>query len=206
MAVVTIRSTPIDAVPPGEYVPTADQRVVMYDVSWADFESILAIRGERRPRVTYLKGTLELMSPSRDHELLKKRFAAVIEAYLSHLRVTYEGVGAWLLKNSKEEAGLEPDECYILHDVSKDKPDLALEVVWTSGGINKLEIYRRLGVGEVWFWIKGKVSIHVLTDAGYELRAISPSLPDFDFSLVAEMMSLPSLSAVNDALRERFVR
>ena len=79
-------------------------------------------------------------------------------------------------------------------------------MVWTSGGINKLEIYRRLGVGEVWFWIKGKVSIHVLTDAGYELRAISPSLPDFDFSLVAEMMSLPSLSAVNDALRERFVR
>jgi Uma2 family endonuclease len=206
MAVVTISSTPIDAVPPGEHIPTADQRVVMYDVTWEAFESILAIRGERRPRVTYLKGTLELMSPSRSHEMLIRRFAAILDAYLSHLRVTYEGLGAWLLKNSKEEAGLEPDECYILHDVSKDKPDLALEVVWTSGGINKLEIYRRLGVAEVWFWIKGKVSIHVLTDAGYEIRPTSPSLPDFDFTLVAEMMTLPSLSAVNDALRERFVR
>ena len=206
MAVVTIRSIPIDAVPPGEYVPTADKRVVMYGVSWEAFESILAIRGEHQPRVTYLKGTLELMSPSRDHELMKKRFAAVIEAYLSHLRVTYEGLGAWLLKNAPEQAGLEPDECYILHDVSKPKPDLALEVVWTSGGIDKLEIYRRLDVGEVWFWIAGKVSIHVLTDAGYELRATSPTLPEFDFALVAEMMTLPSLSAVHDALRERFVR
>ena len=206
MAVVTISSTPIDAVPPGEYVPTADQRIVMYGVSWDAFESFLALRGERRPRVTYLKGTLELMSPSRNHEVLIRRFAAIADAYLSHLRVTYEGVGAWLLENSKEEAGLEPDECYILHDVSKQRPDLALEVVWTSGGIDKLEIYRRLGVAEVWFWIKGNVSIHVLVDGAYEPRATSPCLPDFDFALVAEMMALPSLSAVNDALRERFVR
>jgi len=53
----------------------------------------------------------------------------VIEAYLSHLRITYDGVGAWLLKSAPEKAGLEPDECYILHDVTKNTPDLALEVV-----------------------------------------------------------------------------
>jgi hypothetical protein len=52
----------------------------------------------------------------------------------------------------------------------------------------------------------GKVSIQVRADAGYELHATSPSLPDFDFVLVAKMMTLPSLSAVHDALREHFAR
>jgi len=36
------------------------------------------------------------------------------------------------------------------------------EVVWTSGGIDKLEIYRRLGVGEVWRWKDSRIEIHVL--------------------------------------------
>src|SRR5258708_1621843 len=69
----------IDRVARGEYVPTADQRLVMYGVTWDAFESFLSMRGDRLPRVAYLEGTLELMSPSRDHERLKTYFAAVVE-------------------------------------------------------------------------------------------------------------------------------
>jgi Uma2 family endonuclease len=203
MAVMT-RHAPIASVPRGEYVPTADQRVVLNGVSWDAFETFLTLRGDARPKVTYLEGTLELMSPSRDHESIKKRFAAIIEAYLDHHGVTYEGVGSWLLKHAPKKAGLEPDECYILHDISKQRPDLALEVVWTSGGIDKLEIYRRLGVREVWFWIDEQVTVHVLTEAGYEARATSEVVSGFDFSLVGEMMELPALSDVRRALRQRF--
>ena len=193
-----------DHVPAGEYVPTADQRIVMCDVTWDAFEAFIAARGESGPRVTYLKGTLELMGPSRDHENIKTRFAAVVEAYLDHLDFEYDGVGSWLLKSRPQEAGVEPDECYVLHDLRKERwPDLAIEVVWTSGGIDKLEVYRRLGIGEVWFWIGGKVTIHVLTPAGYEQRATSTCVPGFDGSLVAELMDLPSLSAVRKALRAR---
>ena len=65
MAVVS-RSSTIDSVPPCEYVPTADQRIVMHGISWEAFESILNVRGDALPRVTYLEGTLELMSPSKD--------------------------------------------------------------------------------------------------------------------------------------------
>lgn len=75
--------------------------------------------------------------------------------------------------------------------------------MWTSGGIDKLEIYRRLGVGEVWFWVANAITVHVLTDAGYERREKSACLPGFDFALVAEMLALPSLSAVRKALRTR---
>src|SRR5262245_26226187 len=53
---------------PGEHIPTADQRVLVYGVSWAHYEAHLAMRGEKSvPRIAYLRGTLELMSPSRDH-------------------------------------------------------------------------------------------------------------------------------------------
>jgi Uma2 family endonuclease len=55
------------------------------------------------------------------------------------------------------------DECYIVGpDQNKEVPDLALEVVWTSGGLDKLEIYRRLGVGEVWIWKDGRITVHAL--------------------------------------------
>jgi hypothetical protein len=43
-----------------------------------------------------------------------------------------------------------PDECYVLGRelLDDDFPDIALEVVISSGGINKLEVYRGLGVRE----------------------------------------------------------
>jgi Uma2 family endonuclease len=194
----------IDHVAPGEYVPTADRRVAMYGLDWAAFESFLALRGDALPRVAYLKGTLELMSPSRDHEQLKTYFAAVLEEYLDHLGIVYDGAGAWLLKHAPEEAGLEPDECYLFHESEKPRPDLAIEVVWTSGGIDKLDIYKRLAVGEVWFWIDNRIEVHVLTDRGYERRERSACLPGFDFALVLEMLALPTRSEVRKRIRAHF--
>lgn len=202
MAVVSARST-LDAVPLGEYVPTADQRLVMYGLRWDDFETFLALRGQTRPRVTYLEGTLELMSPSKDHEVIKTRLATVVEAYLVRLGVAFEGVGEWLIKHASSEAGLEPDECYIIGDLDKDRPDLAIEVVWSSGGLDKLEIYRRLGVGEVWIWRDDALTFHVLVDGAYEIREQSRCVPAFDVHLAYEIMSLESLAAVHHRLRER---
>jgi hypothetical protein len=45
---------------------TVDQRVMLRGVSWDEYETLLAIRGEDSvPRMTDLEGTLELMTPSR---------------------------------------------------------------------------------------------------------------------------------------------
>ena len=49
------------------------------------------------------------------------------------------------LKQRDKQAGKEPDECYCLY-TDKDIPDLAIEVIYTSGGIDTLEIYRRIGI------------------------------------------------------------
>ena len=65
------------AIPAGEYVPTADQRVVMYGVPWSHYETQLALRGDAAgPRISYLDGALEIMSPSKDHERIKSYIGA----------------------------------------------------------------------------------------------------------------------------------
>lgn len=201
MAVVS--SSTIDSVPRGEHVPTADERIVMYNVSWDGFETFLRLRGDRsRPRVTYLDGALELMSPSLDHEFIKSRIGGIVEAYFIALGIGFNGFGSWTIKGDPEQAGVEPDECYVFGPSRpRARPDLAIEVVWTSGGIDKLEVYRRLGVPEVWFWIDGKVSVHVLVANRYELRDRSACAPGLDFELLYRLIEMPMLNDAVEALR-----
>jgi Uma2 family endonuclease len=54
------------------------------------------------------------------------------------------------------------------HREEKSIPDLAIEVVITSGSIDKLETYRRLGVTEVWLWKVNQLKL-------YSLREETPS-------------------------------
>lgn len=174
---------------PGEVVGSADQRLVMHGVPWAHFEAILALRGDRPvPRMTYLRGALELMTPSQTHESIKTLLARMIEIYAQEKRIRLSGFGSWTLRNAPSERAIEPDECYILGDRrGKDRPDLAVEVIWTSGGLDKLEVYRRLGVAEVWLWRAGAIRVFVLEGEGYAEVARSRLLPDLDIELVSRL-------------------
>ncbi len=177
----------------GEHVPTADQRLVTYGVPWPHYEAQLALRGERPvPRVAYLEGAMELMSPSKDHERIKSYVGRLIEAYALERGIDLSPYGAWTLKNAPKEAGLEPDECYLVGDQTKETPDLAIEVVWTSGGIDKLEIYRRLGVGEVWIWRDSRIEVYVLRQKKYEVATKSALFPDLDVQLLASFLDRPT--------------
>jgi Uma2 family endonuclease len=194
-------------VPAGEYVPTADQRLVTYGVPWAHYEAQLALRGEAAvPRMAYLEGALELMTPSKDHERVKSLIGCLVETYALERDIEFSPYGAWTLKSAPRQAGAEPDECYIVgSDQSKQIPDLAIEVVWTSGGIDKLEIYRRLRIGEVWFWKQGRIEIHVLRGDDYAREDRSLLFPDLDISLLCSFLDRPTaLQAVRgfrDAVR-----
>lgn len=126
-------------------------------------------------------------------------------AFCEERRIPWSRYGNWTLDDESEDAGVEPDECYIFGATpeTKPKPELALEVVWTSGGINKLEIYRRLGVGEVWFWKDGQISVHVLVDNAYEARTESAAVPGIDLSMLCELVSVTPTSEAREQLRER---
>jgi Uma2 family endonuclease len=156
------------------------------DVTWQAYESLLASLGDRSSyRVAYLLGTLEIMSPSRSHELDKKAIARLLEVYLEENRIRFWGLGSTTFRKEDQQAGKEPDECYCI-GTDKDIPDLAIEVIYTSGGVDTLEIYKRLGVGEVWFWQDRQLKIYCLQDCNYQQTIQSELLPDLDLALLAQ--------------------
>ena len=190
-------------VPPGEYVPTADQRIVFSGVPWSHFEKQLALRGDRAgPRIAYLDGALELMSPSKDHERIKSYIGCLIEAYALERDIDLSPYGGWTLKEAPKEAALEPDECYLSGDQDRDGPDLAIEVVWTSGGIDKLEIYRRLQVREVWRWKDSRIKLYVLRDQSYVEVERSVVFPELGVNRLCSFLDHPTAMQAVKAFRE----
>jgi Uma2 family endonuclease len=145
---------------------------------------------------------MELMSPSRDHERLKSYIGCLVEAYAMHRGIDLSPYGAWTLRNAPKASGLEPDECYIIGaDQRAERPDLAIEVQWTSGGIDKLEIYRRLGVPEVWVWREGALEVYVLNAAAYERASESVQLPGIDVPLLTSLLDNRTYPTAMQAVR-----
>ncbi len=179
-----------------------DSIIVLGGLTWADFERILELRGDRPvPRLTYLEGRLELMSPSRSHESIKSVIGCLVEAWCVERGLDVTPYGSWLLKEEELERGVEPDECYVLgvEPEAAACPDLAIEVVWTSGGIDKLEVYRLLGVREVWFWEEGVIRLYLLRDERYEPIERSAVLPGIDVQQLAGFARvLPMTRAVRE--------
>jgi Uma2 family endonuclease len=158
-------TAPILASPSG--VEDPDQRVILDGIDWWQFETFLAIRGDRAGvRVTYQEGQLEIMSPSQSHEMLAKLIARLLEAYADEKGLVFEGYKSMTIRNAPKLRGIEPDECYAI-GAAKDSPDLAVEVIWTRGGIDKLDVYRGLGVREVWIWKREELKAYELRGDGY---------------------------------------
>ena len=167
-----------------------DQHVILHGVSWDLYERLLEGRGESSvPGMTYLEGELELMAPSFDHEMDKTTLGRLVEAWGEEMDIALTGIGSWTLKEKKEERGAEPDECYFLGTRRKPAPDIAIEVVSTRRAINKLEVYRKLHVREVWIWERGTLSFFELRRDRYVARKRSRLLPSFDPELIARCMS-----------------
>jgi len=164
-----------------------DQIVVLRGVSWAQYEALSAARNSIRPRMAYLDGALEVMTTSRRHEIWKKLIARLIEAYVDETGGPLNALGSTTFRKKAKKAGAEPDECYCVGRVG-NVPDLAIEVVYTSGGIDKLEVYRRMGVDEVWFWIEGRFWIYRQVDGRFAESARSVALPGIDLDEIARIV------------------
>jgi Uma2 family endonuclease len=160
-------------VPPG-------QRLLLHDVSWAEFEAILAELGEHRgTRIAYDHGLLEIMAPLPEHEYFKETIGDAIKDMSEALNLDYESYGSTTWRRQAEQAGLEPDNCFyfqnealvrgqLTFDLNQDPPpDLALEIDVTRKSLNRLPIYARLGVPEIWCYDQGRLTIYRLADGQY---------------------------------------
>jgi Uma2 family endonuclease len=73
--------------------------------------------------------------------------------------------------------------------------------VIASGGVDKLAIYRGLGVREVWFWRNDRFEIRVLDGEDYRILPRSQLVPQLDFERMAEFVLRPNQHAAVSAYR-----
>jgi len=131
-------------------LPGSEQRVVLFGISWSTYEAILADVDNPGGRLTYDNGTLEIMSPSLDHERAKSLIGRLIESLTLELELDIVSGGSTTFKRAGLHRGIEPDECYYIQNAaavfSKEEidltvdppPDLAIEVDISRSSIDKL--------------------------------------------------------------------
>lgn len=162
----------------------AERRFVLHDVPWSAYVALRDALDDRSGlKMTYLRGALELMSPSLLHEDAKKIIARLVEVWAMERDVDLRGFGGATFRKEARQRGLEPDECYKLGKLDDDGvPDIAIEVIITSSLVDKMAVYAGLDVPEVWEWRPGTqtIVVHRLVADRYERRARSEILPELD--------------------------
>jgi len=136
-----------------EKSPSSDNCVILSGISWEKFEQIETVFEDiKGVHFIYLDGALEIiMSPSKAHEKAKSTIGLLLEAYMRAKKIRFYTMGSLTLGTKEITGRKEPDESYNIQ-TTKDIPDLVIEVIFTSGNINILEIYRRIGIAEVWLY------------------------------------------------------
>jgi Uma2 family endonuclease len=140
----------------------AEELFTLDDVSWELYERMRDEPGLRNIRMTYDEGRLVLMSPLPKHERLKRLIGRLVEAMSEERDIPIGSLGSTTWKRKQLRKGLEADECYYVQhepqirsrldiDLRRDPPpDLAIEVEVTHHPVDRLEVYAKLKVPEVW--------------------------------------------------------
>ena len=141
-----------------------DRVIILSGTTWEDFEYFIS-EEYLGYRVSYQNGEITIVSPGRNHERIVQVINSLIIFYCLKFDKLYFPFGSTTLKNPPL-VGKEPDVSFAF-DQDKDIPDLAVEVIFSSGSILDLEKYRILGVKEVWLWKNEELIFYLLTNNTY---------------------------------------
>jgi Uma2 family endonuclease len=164
-------------------------------LTWSEFKAIEKLLDRPGYRLSFLAGLLEIKQmPGELHETVKERLGALLELYLMAMGFDFTPTGSMTLENEVAAVKREADKSYKL-GAGRSYPDLAIEIVFTSGGINKLDAYRRLEIPEVWFWEDGVLDIYHLRQVGndessYEKINQSESVPGINLDLLLSCVNM----------------
>ncbi|OAB58986.1 hypothetical protein AY599_28405 [Leptolyngbya valderiana BDU 20041] len=177
-----------------------DRRIVQSGMSWQQFELIRAgFADSPNIRLAYYDNTIEILMPGRDRELFGRLIGFLIGLFCLEKGIEFEPTGA-MTQEREGEVSVQADESYCFGS-SKPVPDLVVEVVFSSGGLQKLQRYRVLGVPEVWFWQDGLFSLYRLRDEGYAKinRSEIPQLATLDIELLTRCVLMAETSRLEAA-------
>jgi len=169
---------------------SSEQRILLHNVSWQTYETLLREFDERPIRLTYDRGDLEIMTLSHGHENYGKLTGRFVETLTEELNIAIHSGGSTTLKRELKKRGLEPDECYWIQnepamrgkkDFDQDNdppPDLGIEIDITHSSLDRMAIYAALKVPEVWRFDGESFSVYRLgADGKYHLSKQSLAFP-----------------------------
>ena len=164
------------------------QQLLLQDISWSDFESILEDLGEHRSsRISYSNGVMEIMIPLPEHEKHKEVIGEIVRILLYQLEINFEGLGSTTFKNVPMAQAVEADTCFYIKNyqavIGKDRldltsdppPDLAIEIDITNR--TRLDNYLLLKVSELWRYTRSGLQIYLLEGDRYTESPTSPNFP-----------------------------
>ena len=159
---------------------SSEQRVVLRNISWQTFETMLAEMGnDRASRMAYDRGTLEIMAPLLPHEYWNRLIERLIFVLGEELNLEIFPTGSTTLKREDLRRGAEPDSSYYIRNEARVRnkteinlnndppPDLVVEVDLTSSSLDRFQIYASLGVPELWRYDEGVLNIYQLQQGEY---------------------------------------
>jgi Uma2 family endonuclease len=180
-----------------------EQRFMLHGVSWQTYNALLDDLESSAVRMTYDQGSLELMSPSQDHERFKTLIGRVIEMFTEELDIPLQSGGSTTWRKEDLDRGLEADECYYIQhepqicdrdviDLSVDPPpDLAVEVEISRSLLDKFAVYAALRVPEIWRYDGDSLRVFLLqSDGSYAESNQSLNLPQLAPQQVAHFLAL----------------
>lgn len=180
--------------------PDLEGRVVLQGISWETYERLLSELDSRPIHLTYDRGSLEIMSPSREHERFKTLLGRLVEQLTLELEIPIASCGSTTWKSELLERGIEPDECYyVAHErlvrhggdidlATTPPPDLAVEVEISRSAVDRLGIYAALGIPEVWRWNGATLTVEVLEGGSYRQSLESPAFPELPLDVAERFL------------------
>ena len=176
--------------------PPSTDLIHLSGISWQTYERLLTELSDRRLRLTYNRGSLEIMSPSPEHEFGKEMLGRFVETLAEEFEIEIYPLGSTTFKRP-ELSGAEPDKCFYIRNISAIQgkarldpfedpaPDLIIEVDITSSSHNRLQVYADLGVAEVWIYNGKFLAIKQLENGQYRPGSTSqffPGIPLLDIT------------------------
>jgi Uma2 family endonuclease len=182
-----------------------DQCVLLRDVDWRGYSTLLKMRGERSvPKIIYRDGSVILVSPSYAHEHLKERLGRLVTEIVRGLKIPCNPPGQTTFRRHAKRGGVEGDLTYYLANEARIRgkkrislkvdppPDLAIEVAVTRDPADAIEVYRRFRVPELWICEHDGLTILVLqSDGRYAKTEHSLAFPFIAAEEICEWVHRP---------------
>jgi Uma2 family endonuclease len=179
-------------------------RVMLATTSWKHYVALVDALGDGNPglRVAFDAQTMEIMSPSFEHERVLRLIEFLLTRAFDLSGAEAISAGSTTYRREDVEKGVEPDLCFYVDrpnlrvsrqiELTLDAPpDLVIEIDLTRERMPKRGIYASFGVPEVWTFDGKNLRATRLVDGKYlavNASVLLPWLPLADITSRIEQM------------------